>query len=236
MTHAEQLVAAILSVDWLANVDSFCGNPAVVASVAQGNYRLALWSKQFENIEGQNPAICFVREMQVAAQIIATSTALAAYKSAAAAMRTATETALYYTYFRSHATELATLTRGTDWYISKDDVLNFHKTHTPQFTDLQQKLGFVARYKTWYSKISAIVHGQVPGVWHSQTSISSIKHDAEIQSELIQSYEECICIIDALFFCTVGKELWATFSTPTKSALIHGLSGELKVALGVDSA
>lgn len=236
MTNSAKLVAALTSVDWNANVRSFCGDAHAADGIAAANFRIASWARQFENIENGNPAICFIREMQVAAQMVATNTALCAYKSAAAAMRTIAETALYFTYFRSHPAELATLARSSDWYVSKDEILEFHKTHTVGFADLQHKLGFLSRFKPWYSKVSAIVHGQLPGIWHSQTSIATIKVDKTIEGELLAAYQECVEIVDYLFFCTAGRELWNTFSPEAKRVLLHGVPGATKTLLGLDSA
>lgn len=199
--------------------------------------RLAIWSKQFENLEGnENPAICFVREMQSAGHFAVTASAISCYKLAASGMRTVVETALYYSYFRSHRAELATLLRDDKWYITKGEILEYHATHTADFIELQKKIPLSGVLNPWYSKISAIVHGQIPGMWHSQTGISDIKPNAALLTAVVQEFEECVRIVDRLFFLTVGRELWPSFSPPAKKALLHGMHGDVKSALGLDSA
>lgn len=199
--------------------------------------RLAIWSKQFENIEGNdNQAICFVREMQTAAHLTVTATALACYKLAASGLRTVVETALYYSYFRSHPAELATLLRDDKWYISKQDVLDYHSTHTTGFYELQKKFPLAAILNPWYSRMSAIIHGQIPGAWHRQRSISQITPNDILTAEVAKELEACVTIVDRLFFTTVGKDLWEYFSPTAKKSLLHGISGEFKTALALDSA
>src|SRR5260221_11290517 len=104
-----QLVAALKAVDWNINVDRFLNNANAVDTISKGNLRLAVGSKQLENSDKHNPALCFIRELQVAGHNVAALAALALYKPAAASMRTILEAALYYSYFRTHISELATL-------------------------------------------------------------------------------------------------------------------------------
>ena len=232
----KHLMDALTAVDWAGNVRSFCKDSTAVQQVANLNLKLAIWSKQFEAIESTNPAICFVREMQVSGHLVASSTALASYKLAAAAMRTTLETALYYSYFRTHERELATLVRSDKWYMSKAEIIEYHVTHTIGFNDVQKCYPCVALLNPWYSKISAIVHGQLPGKWLSQQSISDMKPNLDLQALVVETFSECIEIVHRLFLVTVGRELWQTFSPAAKKALIHGLSGDVKSALGLDSA
>jgi hypothetical protein len=50
--------------------------------------------------------------------------------------------------------------RGGTYY----DVLDFHKTHTIGYPALQQQIDLVTALDAWYSEISSIIHGQLPGV------------------------------------------------------------------------
>lgn len=237
MADSTLLISALQSVDWNANVSVLCGNAPAVARLEAASVRLAVWAKQFENTEGKdNPAICFIREMQSAGHFTVTASALACYKLAASGMRTILETALYYSYFRSHPSELATLVRDDKWYISKQEILDYHATHGAKFAEHQKKLPLIGELNTWYSKISAIVHGQIPGVWHSQGGISSTKPDDKLLEVVMLEFEQCIRIVDRLFFLTVGQELWPNFSPSAKKALLHGMAGDVKTALGLDSA
>jgi hypothetical protein len=231
------LGSALSSVDWGANITQFCANGAIVDGIDKGVMRLAIWSKQFEIIEGkERPAICFIREMQTAGHLAAAAAALGCYKLAASGMRTIVESALYYSYFRVHEAELATLLRDERWYMSKQEILDYHVIHTVGFADLQKKISLSEILNPWYSKLSAVIHGQVPGMWHTQKGIAGIKYEAELAAEVADYFEGATKIVDRLFFSTVGRELWSYFSPTAKKSLLHGMSGELKTVLGLSAA
>jgi hypothetical protein len=233
----KHLAAALTAVNWNGIVVEYCADTPVVERMEAAGLRLAVWSKQFENIEGKEvPAICFVREMQTAGHLAATAFALGCYKLAASGMRTVVETALYYSYFRVHQVELATLLRDDKWYVSKQEILDYHSLHTPGFADLQKKLPLSAILNPWYSKISAVIHGQVPGAWHAQKGIADIKFNPTLSKAVAEQFDECVAIVDRLFLLTVGRELWAFFSPSAKKTLLHGVPGDVKTLLALDSA
>lgn len=233
---ATKLINALKSINWEKNVNAFTKDKNATEKIAAANLRLAIWSKQLETIEKGNAALCFIREMQISGHLVATSTALGVYKSAAGAMRSMLETAMYYTYFRSHTYALSTLLQNPKWYISKTDVLEFHNLHTPNFGFLQAKFGLIAKLNPWYSNISAIVHGQVPGQWNNQSGLADIEHDKLLQDLVIQNFCEGEEIVHHLFLCTVGREIWDSVSSTAKKSLSSGISGDLKNHLGIDSA
>jgi len=237
MATTQHLGAALATVKWPDHIAAFCADAVLVARFEAAGLRLAIWSKQFENIDGKdNQAICFVREMQTAGHLAVTATALACYKLAAAGLRTVVETALYYSYFRTHSVELATLLRDDKWYVSKQEIIDYHMAHTAGFSEMQKKFPVTSILNPWYSKMSAIVHGQIPGAWHSQRSISQIKPNTELMEVVIQELEECVRIVDRLFFTTVGRDLWQYFSPSAKKSLLNGLPGDVKAALLLDAA
>lgn len=232
----KQLVDALKSVDWVANTTAFCGDKPALELMDSATKQLAHWSSELEAIEKSNPALGFVREMQISAQQVAALLALSMYKPAASSMRVIVEAALYYTYFRTHPIELATLVRKPDYYVEKAEIIEFHKLHTDGFQVCQARFALVDKLNKWYGRISAIVHGQLPGVWVTHTKLSGILHDKNIQDLAIVEYCSGIELVHHLFLCTVGRELWSTFSTPAKVALLHGISGDIKAALKLDSA
>lgn len=233
---AAALATAIKSANWSQNVDSFLAEPTALDMVSKANLRLATWARQFEVIEKGNPALCFVREMQVAGHHVAALLALALYQPAAGAMRTIAETALYYSYFRTHPSELATLARDPDFYLGKTELIDYHKQHTPDFYDLQSKLGLVSGLTKWYSTVSAVVHGQLPGTWITHKSLSEIKFDKPTVGAAVKAFAEGEELVHRFFLCTIGRELWASVSTSAKQILLKGLAGELKTRIGLDSA
>jgi hypothetical protein len=139
--------------------------------------------------------------MQVSSQYVAVLVALSLYKPAASAMRIMVETALYYTYFRTHHAELATLARDPAFYVEKRDLVEYHKKHTPDFGSLQSRLGVLVRLERWYSTVSAIVHGQIPGAWVEHKIVAEIKNIAATQEVSLYSRKSAL----GRFFCN-GKE------------------------------
>ena len=101
------------------------------AKIAAANLRLAVWALQLENADAGNPALSFVREMQIGGQHVTALVALSLYKPAAARIRSVFECALYYTYFRTHPSELQTLIRDPEYFVDKQELIDYHKKHWP---------------------------------------------------------------------------------------------------------
>jgi len=233
----DKLKKALLSVDWNTNVKAFLDDEiSLPQQMAQCNLRLAIWSKQFEEIDAGNPALPFIREMQLAGSDAVTLTSLSLYKPAAAAMRTMLESSLYYTYFRHHPAELATLVRNTEFYVEKSELLDYHKTHTPKFSERQKVFGLIEKLNKWYKRISSLAHGQMPGDWRTHTSLAKTQHVKNTLSSVVETFAEGVEIVHDLFLCTIGSELWNDFSSEAKRYLIKGISGDNKTILGLDTA
>lgn len=232
----KKLAAALQAVDWNTNVSSFLVVAADVEAVANVNLRLATWARQLEGADAGNPALSFVRELQVASQQVSVLLALALYKPAAASMRTVFESALYYTYFRDHPSELATLLRDNSYYVGKREIIEYHKEHTPNYTSLQSSLNLSTRMDAWYSGISAIIHGQIPGTWVHFTAVKNISRHSATLASAVGTFLECEEVVRRLFLCTCAPNFWHAFSTSSKQVFLKGLSGPQKTALGLDAA
>jgi hypothetical protein len=233
---AAKLKAALEAVDWNALVADFLAAPGKPEIFATGNLRLAIWAKQLEEVDKGNPALIFVREMQLAGQNVTVLSSLGLYKAAAGPMRATFETALYYTYFRAHPVELATLARDPSYYVDKTGILEFQKMHVPGFTPKQEKLGLVSRINSWYKSISAIVHAQNPGAWSTATAVADIALDLETLGELATEFTVAVSLVDDLFKISLAPEVWSDFSHASKAALLKGVSAEHRVLLGLDKA
>ena len=215
MTTA-QLKSSLKAVDWNALVDAFQSNSEALTVIDSCCTRIAIWSKQLESADGKNPALSFVRASQTAAQHVAAACALGLYRSAAASIRSILENGLYFTYFRVHRSELTTLTRDSTYHISRLELIAYHKIHSPGFKSLQDKFGFVGSLDIWYSEISAIVHGQIPGIWVEHTSLDGIKYSEETLKDVLEKFRRGEELLHHLYLLTVGRELWDSFSSPSK--------------------
>ncbi|MBI1686960.1 hypothetical protein [Caulobacter hibisci] len=221
-------------VNWFKNIESTFSDDASLEKLEAALLRIAIWSKQLEICDTENPALCFIREMQIAAQQCVALLGLCVYKASASSSRTLLETCLYYSYFRSHPSELATLVRVDKYYISKSDVLDYHKLHTPNFIKLQETFDVIGRLEQWYSRVSAVVHGQIPGVWNAHTSLGGIGFNKEAHNLAISTFLAGEELCHHFLLCTAGKDLWSGFAPDAKAHLIKGLAGDKKATLGLD--
>lgn len=73
---ADKLAKALESVDWKENVGAFLADTAAAEQLAQSSFRLAVWAKQLEIADQANPALSFIREMQVSVHHVAATVAL----------------------------------------------------------------------------------------------------------------------------------------------------------------
>jgi hypothetical protein len=217
---------ALGSVKWADNIQSFLAEVGMADAVEASNTRLALWSKQFEIADRGNAALPFIREMQVAGFHVATLTALCLYKAAAGSMRAMCDAALYYSYYRTHPVELATLARDTNFYMEKRELLDFHRQHTADFVSMQNRLGLVTRLEAWYSFVSGIIHGQLPGIWAEYQSLAGIRFQIATARTAVEKFGEGVDIISRLFLCTAGRALWTDFSKTAKRQLLAGLQAK----------
>jgi hypothetical protein len=235
MSSSSGLLNVLTAVDWAKNLQSFGAVPDAVERIERCNSRIAIWAKQLVTCDDKNPAIPFVRELQVQGHYAATLLGLALYKPSAAAMRSLVESALYYTFFRQHPAELSTLVRDPDYFLQKSDIMEFHGLHTAHFKKREQKLGLVSRLKDWYRNVSAVVHGQIPGSWIGHTSLSAIACAEPVLLNAIVMLEEGTYLVNALFLCTVAQDLWGDFAVPAKKELLKGLPGDVKTELALSS-
>lgn len=229
-------IVALNQVDWAKNVEAISSDSSLVSDIELGSYRLAVWAAQLEQIDSKSPAIVFVREMQHAGHNAACLMGLGLYKPAAASMRAVVECALYYTYFKSHLMELATQVRDSSFYVTKAEILEFHKMHTPEFPSRQAALGFVSRLNSWYSRTSAIVHGQVPGVWSNADGIASISFYQPAAREAVSHFSDAVNLVQDAFLCCIAFEYWRFFESTAKAYILKGMQGSLKESLKLDAA
>ena len=232
----DQLQAALASVDWQANIAISLADNESMERLDKACTRIATWSRQFELVDKGNPALSFIRGLQVCSQHIVACTCLGLYRAAASSIRGTVENGLYYSYFRAHTVELATLVRESSFYLSRGELIDYHKTHTPEFKDLQNKLGLIGRLDEWYKRISSVVHGQIPGEWVEHVSLGEIEPQAKTLQIVVKEFEEGEKILHDFFLITVGRQNWDAFSAKAKKSLISGLSAEVKTALRIDRA
>lgn len=231
MPQSDDLRNALAAIDWNSYVASFASDPAMVERVATCCGGIARWHRAMRDVEPEVPAISFLAEAQIQSHYIATLIPLAMYKSAAAAMRTIVESVLYYTYFRTHPVELASLVRVDDYHATKGEILDYHKMHSVHFPARQQAWGAVSLLNSWYSKISAVIHGQLPGKWVSHTDLAGLKPHGPTRDEALVEFESAVDISGRVLLCTMDTERWNAIERETRIALLKGVPGNIKALL-----
>lgn len=232
---SDGLAKALKSIDWKSNLDEFLEQSDALEKIDLALARLAVWSRQLENIDSSNAAITFIRAMQSSAHHAVSTTSVGLYRASAASIRSIVENALYYSYFRVHPAELASLVNTSTYFISKSEIIEFHKIHTPGFKEFQSKFGLLSRMEGWYSEISAIVHGQVPGMWLKERGISDTKFRLETLKDVISKFVAAEMIVHDFLLIVIAKRYWDDFSPTAKKFLLKGIDGEKKAALKLDA-
>jgi hypothetical protein len=234
MSASDSLRKALGAIDSNALKNEFLADSLVVHAIASGCERVALWSNQLISAEPDNPAVPFLHEMQRSSHDVAALLSVALYIPAAAAMRTTCETAIYYTYFRNHTSELVTLANDPSYYVSKSEVLDFHKVHSPSYRRAAREMGFPTELDIWYAKVSAIVHGQVPGAWGRRLALKDTKHEAAVLKVAVKMYGQGVDVIHKLLLLTAGAELWGRFHHEAKKTWLKGMPATQRTLLGLD--
>lgn len=234
MSADDQLRGALADIDWNELTREFLADGASVSAIAGGCEKLALWTNALRGAEPDNLAAPFLLEMQRSSHDVAGLLATALYVPAAAAMRTACETALYYTFFRSHLAELSSLVARADYYVSKKEILHYHKEHSQRYRQVARDLGFPGRLDTWYSQMSAVIHGQLPGTWGRRLALKDTKYEPAVLVVAQHAFTEGVEVIHFLLLLTVGSELWDRFHHSAKKALLKGVTTAQRTLLGLD--
>jgi len=226
------LERALKSVDWNKNCSDFINDENRSDRLLKGIKRVALWSSELQAVNVKNPALPFIREMHASAISVSAAIALGLHKAGAGNMCAIVESALYFSYFKDHHAELSTLVRDEKYYISRKFIIDYHKEHTIEFIKRQECFGFLSKLDRWYSNISAIVHGQIPGVW-SSSDIGGTIYSAERVEASVSEFEEATDLMHMIFLITCSGAQWDGISPASKAKFTKGLSGDQKAILGI---
>lgn len=220
------------SIDWNSRSKSFLSTSTNLECVAKILHRTALWARQIESTDDANPALCFVRMVQIESYHACALISLSLYKPAAAAMRAMLESALYYIYFRTHPSELATLAQDDTYYIEKAEIIAYMERHVPDFKEKQKLFDLKRRIEKWYKTMSGLVHSQIPNSWVSYASLEQVNHNAKHLDDALNHFAEGDKLIHELYLVTLS-DLWTGFDMDARRLLLQGLSGTVKGTLGL---
>lgn len=225
---------ALSAVDWTSRVAETGKQTAIFARLVSCNERVSVWVRQIVNTDPSDIARPFLYELQSAGRDGSTLASLGLYRAASSSIRVVAECALYYVYFREHAAELRTLARKQDFYLSKSQLVEYLKVHIEDYSERQQVVNLTSAMNDWYKRISAVVHGQVPGEFpisvHLADQVVSSKH----LLDFVKLFEQSVAVVDGLFKVCLAPTLWQDFSTTAKRYLTKGMASPQRHALGLD--
>jgi hypothetical protein len=224
------LQAEIAKIRWAASATEFAKDKAAVESIERGCRLISVWNHELAFQFHGNCALPFLQELKSSIFLVPACFSVGLYKPAAASMRGAVENALYFSYFCDHEVELKTLLRDKGFYLSKKEIIDYHLRHTQDFRAKQDALGLSSELESWYSEISAIIHGQIPGVWSSR-SLSKIHHDSQSLRLAVKEFTRAILIINYLFLITTADDVWNGISSQARQFLLKGMSSTRKAVL-----
>lgn len=158
--------------------------------------------------------------------------ALGLIKPAAASLRTGVESALYYSFFYNHPAELDTLHRNEKFYLSKNEIVEYHNIHTQSFPSRQEALKFLGELNHWYSYISAIIHGQIPGVWTSH-SLLDTGFENEASAAVSKEFKTAVRIVNKLFLSIAQRDMWEGLSSHGRQLFLSEIEGRTVRQLGL---
>ncbi|EKT4067845.1 hypothetical protein QEG11_003317 [Stenotrophomonas maltophilia] len=233
---SNQLCDALLAVSWQENVEAFCREESHIKDIHSAIAKIAMLARQIQVVEDGNPALPFVHEMQLSGHDVVRCISLSLYKPAVSAMRSMLECAIYYCYFRSHPVELKTLVRDEKFYLSKSEIIDYFQIHVEGWKKKQSAIALVSRLDSWYSKVSAIIHGQIPGHWNKSLAISDSSHSEELLRDTVSLAVNCADISRDVVICSFMDEVWRCVETDAKRELLHGTSADYREKLKLDRA
>lgn len=225
------LRGALEAVDWNSNVQNFLEENAAIQTIERGCHLVSVWCHELSFQDSDNPALPFLQEMKASLFHAPSCFSLGLYKPAASSMRAAVENALYFSYFWNHPAELKTLITVDTFYVSKKNIIEYHNIHTQEFKIKQRLIGFISELEAWYSEISAIVHGQIPGVWTTK-SLRETSFSPDLTRIVLKYFSRSVMLINYLFLLVTDEDVWEGFSSPARQLFLKGMSGKKKQALG----
>lgn len=220
-----KLADVLRGVDWNANVAQFTLGTARLRKLTACCEQIGAFTHELSFQDYDNAALPFLQEMKASAFQVPACLALGLAKPAAGQMRAAVESALYFSYFRSHPSELRTLLTDDAYYLTKKTIVEYHKKHTPSFGCRADQLGLLNNLENWYGTISAIVHGQIPGVWTSK-SLAATTSLGPQANKPIELFERAAKIIQIMLLLTVPSEDWESINPIGRKKLLGGLTAQ----------
>jgi hypothetical protein len=215
--------SVLKNINWNHKRDAFFTDHDGLLILENHHQILAHWSRALETIYSDSPALPFIREAQVSAQDFICVCSLGLYKNSASSIRTIFESTLYFSYFKDHLVELASVTRNK-FHLSRSKIINYHIEHTPNFGNLYSSSNLEQTLDKMYSEVSNIVHSSQPGIWHQSEILGKKEYNKAIAKEAILLFKKTINVINLLLLCTLTYEEWITINPVSRKLFLKKIT------------
>lgn len=223
-----ELQNKLAQINWGAIVDDSLNEDSGFSDIQTSCKIITTWLNELCDLYENNYALSFLKEAHVSINDYCTSMSIALYKLSAASMRTILESILYYSYFKDHPKELHTLINDSSYYLTRSDILEYHYKHTHNFKNACKELNLISSMDNFYSEVSAIIHGQIPGVWQPNVNLDNRSHCSQTFSCSIEHFKTLVRIINHFLILHLTEEEWQSINIRSRELFLKGLKPKTK--------
>jgi len=226
-----ELQTKLAQIDWGAIASDSLSEDAGFSEIQVNCKLMTAWLNELCDMYEGNYALSFLKEAHVSMNDYCTSMSVALYKLSAASMRTILESILYYSYFKDHTKEFHTLINDSSYYLSRTEVLEYHYKHTRNFKEGSKELNLIASMDSFYSEVSAIIHGQIPGVWQPNLTLNSRSHCQKTFNCSVKQFKTLVKIINQFLIIHLTEEEWKSINFRSREVFLKGLKPKTKLVI-----
>lgn len=221
----------LAQIDWTAITTNSLKENSGFSDIQASCKVMTTWLNELCELYEGNYALSFLKEAYVSINDYSTSMSIALYKLSAASMRTILESILYYSYFKDHPKELHTLINDSSYYLTRSDILEYHYKHTNNFKVGSRELNLISSMDNFYSEVSAIIHGQIPGVWQPNVKLDNRSHCKKTFNASVEHFKSLASIINHFLILHLTEEEWQSINIRSRELFLKGLKPQAKITI-----
>lgn len=220
------LTQTMQSIDWNRVCVDATANVVQYENLEKNLVILKQWLNELTSLHKGNAALPFLYEAHVSANDFCAAVSLGLYKLSATSIRTILESFLNFSYYKDHARELDTLVNNDSFYLGKKEIIEYHKVHTPKFNQRANELNTTEKLNSLYKYISRVIHGQIPGKWHTNIEIKMKMHEPQTFSLALDHFQELVSVINLFQISSLLDQEWASLNIRSKKIFLKGFTPE----------
>jgi len=225
------LIDSLNEINW----DDICSEStkevAIYSGIEESLSILSTWLGELISNHECNPALPFLYEAHVSLNDFCSSISLGLYKLSASSLRIVLESFLNFSYYKDHPVELNTLISNDSFYLGKAEIIEYHLLHTPQFNERSRQLDTINKLNIFYKEISQVIHGQIPGKWHTCMAFLDRKYDKDSFQIVASKFCNLSEIINLFLISSLKNEEWINLNHRSKKLFFKGMSKEKKIKI-----